>query len=44
VWVNCYQDPAMPFGGYKTSRYGRQSGLQHFEEYLNVKAVWAKTA
>jgi len=46
VWVNCYQamDPAVPFGGYKMSGYGRESGLQHLEEYLNVKAVWIKTA
>lgn len=46
VWVNCYQamDPAVPFGGYKMSGYGRESGLQQMEEYLNVKAVWIKTA
>lgn len=46
VWVNCYQamDPAVPFGGYKMSGYGRESGLQHVEEYLNVKAVWIRTA
>ena len=46
VWVNCYQamDPAMPFGGYKMSGYGRESGPQHVEEYLNVKAVWIRTA
>jgi len=45
VWVNCYQamDPAVPFGGYKMSGYGRESGKQHLEEYLNVKAVWVKT-
>ena len=45
VWVNCYQamDPAVPFGGYKMSGYGRESGLQHLDEYLNVKAVWIKT-
>ena len=45
VWVNCYQamDPAVPFGGYKMSGYGRESGIQHVEEYLNVKAVWIKT-
>jgi aldehyde dehydrogenase (NAD+) len=46
VWVNCYQamDPAVPFGGYKMSGYGRESGKQHVEEYLNVKAIWIKTA
>jgi aldehyde dehydrogenase (NAD+) len=46
VWVNCYQvlDPAVPFGGYKMSGYGREGGKQHLEEYLNVKAVWIRTA
>jgi aldehyde dehydrogenase (NAD+) len=45
VWVNCYQtmDPAVPFGGYKMSGYGRESGMQHLDEYLNVKAVWINT-
>lgn len=42
VWVNCYQamDPAVPFGGYKMSGYGRESGHEHIEEFLNTKAVW----
>jgi aldehyde dehydrogenase (NAD+) len=42
VWANAYQlaDPAMPFGGYKMSGYGRESGRQHVEEYTNVKSVW----
>jgi aldehyde dehydrogenase (NAD+) len=46
VWINCYQamDPAVPFGGYKMSGYGRESGKQHVEEYLYVKSVWIKTA
>jgi aldehyde dehydrogenase (NAD+) len=46
VWINCYQamDPAVPFGGYKMSGYGRESGVQQMEEYLNCKAVWIKTA
>ncbi|WP_424811518.1 aldehyde dehydrogenase family protein [Roseococcus sp. YIM B11640] len=45
VWINCYQamDPAMPFGGYKLSGYGREGGKDHVNEYLNVKAVWIKT-
>ena len=46
VWVNCYQmmDPAMPFGGYKMSGYGRESGVRHVDEFLNVKSVWIRTA
>ena len=42
VWVNTYQamDPAVPFGGYKQSGYGRESGREQLDEYLNVKAVW----
>jgi aldehyde dehydrogenase (NAD+) len=45
VWVNCYgeMDPAMPFGGYKSSGYGRESSVHHIDEYLNLKAVWLKT-
>ena len=44
VWVNCYQlmDPAVPFGGYKTSGIGRESGREHIEEFLETKAVWIK--
>jgi aldehyde dehydrogenase (NAD+) len=46
VWVNCYQamDAAVPFGGYKLSGYGRESGVEQIQEYLNVKAVWLNTA
>jgi aldehyde dehydrogenase (NAD+) len=46
VWVNCYQmmDAAMPFGGFKMSGYGRESGVQQFNDYLNAKAVWIRTA
>jgi aldehyde dehydrogenase (NAD+) len=46
VWINCYQtmDPAVPFGGYKMSGYGRESGAEHMEEFLQTKAVWIKTA
>lgn len=46
VWVNNYQmmDPAMPFGGYRMSGYGRESGLAQFDDYLNVKAVWIRVA
>ncbi len=46
VWVNCYQamDPAVPFGGYKMSGYGRESGSDHIEQFLETKSVWMKTA
>lgn len=45
VWVNCYlpMDPAVPFGGYKMSGYGRESGVRHLDEFLNVKSVVLKT-
>ncbi|CAO3436430.1 aldehyde dehydrogenase family protein [Azospirillum doebereinerae] len=44
VWINSYQtmDPAVPFGGYKMSGYGKESGTQHVDEYLNTKAVWIR--
>lgn len=46
VWVNCYQamDPAVPFGGYKMSGYGRESGIHHMDEFLNTKSVVLKLA
>jgi phenylacetaldehyde dehydrogenase len=41
VWVNCYQvfDPALPFGGYKQSGWGREMGHDALEAYLETKAV-----
>ncbi len=44
VWANCYQimDPAIPFGGYKMSGFGRESGVEHMHEYLQTKAVVVK--
>jgi aldehyde dehydrogenase (NAD+) len=42
VWVNTYRAiaPAVPFGGYKASGLGRESGLESLDEYLETKAVW----
>jgi aldehyde dehydrogenase (NAD+) len=42
VWVNCYNamDPSMPFGGYRMSGYGRESGTPQLDEYLNIKGLW----
>ncbi|UVK38402.1 aldehyde dehydrogenase family protein [Mesorhizobium sp. AR10] len=44
VWVNTYHaiDPAVPFGGYKMSGYGREGGGEHLDEYLNTKGVFIK--
>jgi aldehyde dehydrogenase (NAD+) len=45
VWLNTYlmMDPALPFGGYKQSGYGRESGTDQMAEYLQTKSVWLKT-
>jgi aldehyde dehydrogenase (NAD+) len=42
VWVNTYRAtvPQSPFGGYKASGLGRESGLDGIREYLQVKSVW----
>jgi len=46
VYVNGYGalDPAVPFGGYKMSGYGREQGFEQINDYTNVKAVWIKLA
>jgi aldehyde dehydrogenase (NAD+) len=43
VWINTYNqyDSASPFGGYKSSGYGRDLGMQAtLDEYTQVKSVW----
>ena len=42
VWINTYSnfDPAVPFGGVKSSGWGRELGAEAIDEYLNTKAVW----
>jgi acyl-CoA reductase-like NAD-dependent aldehyde dehydrogenase len=42
VWINCYglTHPAIPFGGYKRSGYGRDGGVASLEQYLETKAIW----
>lgn len=42
VWINGYDlfDPAVPFGGYKESGFGREMGRSAIELYTQEKAVW----
>ena len=42
VWVNMYNfyDPAMPFGGFKGSGFGRDLGGDGVREYTQLKSVW----
>jgi acyl-CoA reductase-like NAD-dependent aldehyde dehydrogenase len=46
VWINTYgvMDPALPFGGYKQSGYGRELGRDSLEHYTEVKTVWMNVA
>ncbi len=46
VWVNTYRAVSYtsPFGGYKQSGIGRESGLEAIKEYLQVKSVWLAQA
>ena len=42
VWINTYNmyDAASPYGGMKSSGYGRESGLAGLEFYTQTKSVW----
>jgi aldehyde dehydrogenase (NAD+) len=42
VWINTWHlyDPAAPFGGFKASGYGRENGLEAFENYMQYKTTW----
>ena len=46
VWVNTYRmvSPMAPFGGYKDSGHGRESGLEAIYDYTRVKTVWLNTS
>jgi aldehyde dehydrogenase (NAD+) len=46
VWVNTYRAVSYlsPFGGYKQSGLGRESGQEMIKEYLQTKSVWISTA
>jgi acyl-CoA reductase-like NAD-dependent aldehyde dehydrogenase len=42
VWINTYglMDAAMPFGGFKSSGFGRELGMHAIEHYTELKSVW----
>ena len=42
VWINTYglMDAALPFGGYKSSGFGRELGAHAMEHYTEIKTVW----
>lgn len=42
VWINTYRAVSYlsPFGGYKRSGLGRESGSEMIKEYLQTKSVW----
>lgn len=46
VWVNTYRAVSYmaPFGGYKASGLGRESGQDSIYEYMQTKTVWISTA
>jgi aldehyde dehydrogenase (NAD+) len=46
VWINTYRVSSYlsPFGGYKRSGFGRESGLLAIREYLQEKSVWIDTS
>jgi len=46
VWINTYglMDAALPFGGYKSSGFGRELGDKALEHYTENKTVWMNLA
>ena len=46
VWVNTYRvvSPMAPFGGYKSSGYGREAGYEAINDYTREKTVWINTS
>ena len=46
VFVNTYRliSPVAPFGGFKNSGYGRESGLDVMKDYSNTKTTWISTS
>ncbi len=46
VWINTYRviSPIAPFGGFKNSGPGRESGIDTIYDYTRTKTVWINTS
>ena len=46
TWINTYRavSPVAPFGGYKMSGHGRESGMDTIYDYTRTKTVWINTS
>lgn len=46
IWLNNYRRIhwSVPFGGFKESGYGRDSGLESLRGYQQTKSVWLDLA
>ena len=46
VFVNTYRliSPIAPFGGFKNSGFGRESGMEVIKDYSNIKTTWINTS
>ena len=42
VWINTYGwfDPAVPYGGFRLSGFGKELGREALDSYLQTKTVW----
>ena len=42
VWINAYKrvNPGSPFGGVRSSGYGREMGFDAMHEYTEAKSIW----
>ena len=46
IFVNTYRliSPVAPFGGFKNSGFGRESGMEVIKDYSNIKTTWINTS
>ena len=46
TWINTYRvvSPVAPFGGFKMSGHGRESGMDSVHDYTRTKTIWINTS